>query len=179
LLGIASWLGSSALAAADDASLQWAIKEAKVVSDGREVAIDEGVMLQDVVIEGRAQALNTELLPTAIFKVVLQAFSPAKDMGRQLAGRWYLKGYWTLNNPLAAAESTARQWNTAGALKSHFLAETAHDPRLASTQWRAEFSMLPGRYTPQDTKSPAFSVRGTGALAMNTGSEGTLSLALR
>lgn len=179
LLGIAPWFGSSALAAADDTSLQWTINESRVVSEGHEVVIDEGLMLQDLVIEGLAQALNTDFLPTAKFKLVLQAFSPAKDIGRQLAGRWYLKGYWTLNDPLVTTESKARQWNTAGALKSHFLAETAHDPRLASTQWRAEFSMLPGRYTPQDSKSPGFSVRGTGALAMNTGFEGTLSLALR
>lgn len=179
MLGLTPWLSAKAMAAVEDSSLQWSIKEAKVVSAGREVEMAEGIMLQDLVIEGKALALNTEFMSAADFQLMLQAFSPAKDMGKQLAGHWYLKGVWVLNDPLTTNAPVSRQWNRPGVLKSQFLAETEHDPRLASSHWRADFSMLPGRFTPMDAKASAFPLRGQGALAMNAGFEGTLSLALR
>jgi hypothetical protein len=84
-----------------------------------------------------------------------------------------------LQDPAAAPATQVKKWRQAGVLKSQFLAETALDPRLASTQWSADFTIPPGRYLPMDSNSTGFLFRGQGSLVIKTGFEGTLSLALR
>jgi len=162
-----------------DTSLQWTFSNSRVVSPGRELELIEGILHQDFVLEADAQALNTEFLSNARFKLVLQAFKRFEDSGGQLADRWYLKGVWSLQDPKASPASTVKTWNQAGVLKSQFLAETTLDPRLPSSQWRAAFAIAPGRFMPTDSNSSAFLFRGQGTLAMKTGFEGGLSLALR
>jgi hypothetical protein len=185
LLGLACWLGlaplhnAEAKEASKDSSLQWGLSNAKIVSQGRELELLEGILHQDFVLEADAQAVNTEFMPAARFKLVLQAFRPTKDFAGQVAGRWYLKGVWSLQDPSAVPATEVKKWNQSGVLKSQFLAETTFDPRLASSQWRADFNLPPGRYLPVDSASSGFLFRGQGALAIKTGFEGTLSLALR
>jgi hypothetical protein len=177
-LGLTAIFASHARAEVDKDALQWKFRGGKVLSQGASVTAEEGTLHQGFQLEAQAQAVNTDFLPKARFSLGLQGFCPATDMGNQVAGRWYLKGDWQIEDSAATKQVGQRQWSRAGALRGHFLLETADNPFLGQSEWTAQFALPPRRYTSLDPAAIQFQVRGRGELTVFAGFDGTLSLAL-
>ena len=111
-----------------DREALWQISQTRVMAQGETTVIPEGVLSSGYVLRGKASS-NEEGAPfiEGIFQVTLSAFSPTKDMPGQKAGKWYVRGDWTLTD--SNADPAARQFR--------------HNPHLISGTLTAELDFNP------------------------------------
>lgn len=171
--------GSAAVRAAVAANQRWQLNGARVLDAGRSHELAEGLFHDGYQLEATATLLGTGVLSQALFSLSGQAFSPAQTIGAQVAGRWYVRGLWTLTEPDAAGQVPAVGRHQPGALRGQFSAELPGNPLLSPMDWRAELRVPSGRYTPIDPSQAVQPIRGDGALTMNAALDGVLTLNLR
>lgn len=84
----------------------WSISEAYVAHPGRTAVITEGTLQDGFVIKAIVTNPDYPNFTKGILEIQMSAFSPAKDMPGQKAGKWYIHGEWKITDANATAEVT-------------------------------------------------------------------------
>lgn len=148
----------------------WDLKSAQIIEAGKAVPMAEGQFITGYVLEAQAKSKSGSVLPNAVFRLTLDAFSPYSDMGRQKAGFWYIQGQWTLAPSAAALEKTNKQHNPE-VVTGYVAAELPFNPITSPEPWTgkalAPMAMAAGSWS-----------RGEGSLTFSNGLKGSLFLDL-
>jgi hypothetical protein len=92
-----AWGATDKAGVANERLVAWQLSEARLLSPGTTSESPQGVMNTGCRIEAKAASADPRApFPLGTFHVTLTLFSPKKDMPGQQAGRWYLRGDWSL-----------------------------------------------------------------------------------
>jgi hypothetical protein len=148
----------------------WTLGTMEVVSAGRARTTKVGRLVTGYVLRAPATARGASPIASGTWRLTLTAFQPAKDMPGQKAGRWYVRGDWTLTGPRAPAPEVKAR-HARDQMKGIVLGELPFDPTTATTAWTAAARL------PKSTISGKWG-KGNGTLNVNPNQGGELSLAL-
>ena len=156
----------------------WQLTRATVADQGKRVETAQGILIQGYVLEAQAgapaparQPARANGLSAAGFRVELTIFSPSKDMPGQKAGRWYLRGQWTLLPAGRAPEARQRRHTAYPALQGILLGECDSDPTSGAVPLTAQLKLPP-------KQSAGKWVRGMGTFSGDSLMNGTVALTL-
>jgi len=158
-------------AAADPqpAFMEWHLSETKVISWGTVSNGAEGSMRSGIRIEGKAvTATPGAIFSEGKFSTTLNAFKPARNMGGQKAGIWYLRGEWRVTakgTDPAILKARYNPYSISGMLT----ASLPYDPSSASGAMEAEVRLQRAGTRPRTGRMP------TGSYSGSTNFEGTLT----
>ncbi len=168
-------LSTSVLATALPSLLQagsmpavWGLTNARVVDPGKTMILPEGTLTSGFTIEAMAIARTNAPVSSGKFLLTLSAFLPSKDMPGQKAGRWYVRGTWSIANANAALGKARYR---PGLVKGDLLAELTFNPATQlgafSAQVRVPGGPINGTWS-----------SGQGTLSLNNRFDGQLYLTL-
>ncbi len=142
LLTAILWVIPGALADNPWAARQigWKLTGARVVDPGKTTTSQEGILLQGFTIEAAARARAGNTVPDGIFRIVLSAFNPQRDMPGQKAGVWHIQGQWTITSRTASLpEKTARY--SPAVIKGRLQARLPFNPAAGTREMAASVSL--------------------------------------
>lgn len=147
----------------------WQLSNPRVVSAGQTAALPEGALTTAYQVEADAVSQDGLEARYAIFQLTLTVFRPAQDMPGQQAGRWYVKGAWSLSD-LNASQYTKSFRHNPAVLEGQVAAELDYDPLAAADGFTGLVQMplanTGGRWT-----------SAVGTLSFNTQAGGALGFA--
>jgi len=147
--------------------VSWQISNASVIDPGRTEIIKQGFFTSGYTVE--ATATGGDPLPQGRFEMVLEAFSPNRDMPGQRAGYWYVKGTWAIVDPNASPEAKKARHSPA-VVEGTLLAELPFNPATTPGTLTATIRLLSltgGRWN-----------RSSGTFTGNEKFEGTIDVTL-
>jgi hypothetical protein len=150
---------------------KWRLSDARIVELGAETPIPEGIMIHDYSVEARAAAMDASApIRRGVFKFKGTVFSPSEDMPGRKAGRWYVRGKWTITSSEASSDVLQVKHNSA-LLEGELEADLPFNPTRSREDLAAKVdvsdSLAEGRWS-----------SGIGKFSGNGRFEGTLSLSL-
>lgn len=162
-IGMASELSQPAVLE----SLSWQLSGARVVNTGETSEIGEGTIINGYAVESDATIQRgSGLVTNGKFKMMATVFSPRKDRPGQQAGRWYLRGNWSIT-----CQSVIRSHSIPTVFKGDLAADLPFNPAIAPGSVEAQINM---------SKMPVRKRWGSGkgTFSGNERFEGVLTLAL-
>lgn len=147
--------------------LSWQLSGARVVRSGAASEIGEGTLTNGYTVESDATVQGGgDLMPKGKFRLMATVFSPKADRPGQQAGRWYLRGSWSITGePVAGSHSAPTVF------KGDLAAELPFNPAASkgSVEARVRMPKVPAgkRWGP-----------GSGTFSGNERFEGVLTLTL-
>ena len=84
--------------ALDRSDLLWHLHRAKIVDFGSTSRTVEGILVTSVVIEAEAISTQNLSIKQGQFFMTASIFSPVTEVPWLKAGKWYLRGDWTITN---------------------------------------------------------------------------------
>jgi hypothetical protein len=130
LLGSAVWATPATTSPVVAKSLGWVLTQSRVVSPGKTVASREGDLTVGYSIEATATATAADApVQRGILRMTVTAFCPAEDMPGQKAGRWYVRGMWSIADPKIALQTTKMR-HSASVIKGDMQAELSFNPAV-------------------------------------------------
>jgi hypothetical protein len=148
----------------------WTLSDIAITRPGQVSALADGIRIS-YVLHGNVQATSSTIVKEGSFQLIVSAFQPSHDMPGQQAGRWYIRGDWTITD--AQAPPPARgQRHRQGVIAGMLVSDMDEDP-FASPHTLALPLQLPM------TLTEAGWVRGRGTLDLtDTGGDGSVALSL-
>ncbi len=148
----------------------WRLTSAKVTATGETAKMQQGTLTTGYTVVAVATAITKGApIEKAKFELTLSAFSPSKDMPGQKAGRWYLRGTWTLTDQNATQADLEVRHNPAvirGDLLTELSFNPATDPGAFSGKFSLPMSLAAGQWS-----------KGEGTISFDENFEGSIYLA--
>ena len=157
----------------------WQLNNLRTISQGETTYPKEGTLTRHYELEADAESTSAsdEIPAKASFRLVMDVFSPARDMGGQKKGMHYVLGRWELEG----ADETQQSADGAltGKIHGRVQAELAFDPTTESGDWTGIVQIPMSRVRSDGGKPGVRPMRGGGELAFAAGDGGTLALNLK
>ena len=91
------------------------------------IELPTGTLAETYLLVGATTAPTNTLIKEGNFQLVLSAFWPKQDLPGQPAGKWYVKGTWTITDPTVPTP-VVRQRQPPGVVTGMLVTTLDHDP---------------------------------------------------
>ena len=157
----------------------WQLSNLQTSSQGQTVYVREGALTRQYELQADAtpSASSTDAPAKGRFRLVMDVFSPANDMGGQKKGKFYVQGRWTLtgaDDPQASADGAFT-----GDIQGRVQAELTFDPTTENRDWKGTVQIPMTRIRSNGGRPGMRPMRGGGELAIAGEDGGTLALDLK
>ena len=157
----------------------WQLNNLQTTSQGHVIDIKEGVLTRQYELQADAESTSesVDVPGKAHFRLLMDVFSPARDMGIQKRGNYYVQGRWELvgedDQQLSANDALT------GKIQGRVQAELTFDPTTENRDWKGIVQIPMSRVRSDVGKPGLRPMRGGGELAVAAADGGTLSLDLK
>lgn len=112
-------------------TVSWTLSNASIVSPGKTVDIDQGVLTTDYTIQATAESVDAPIT-NGTFKITLTSFSPSPflKMAGQESGVWFVTGQWEIIDQSIAMQEVKTKHHES-ILKGRLSAELPFNPAEA------------------------------------------------
>lgn len=107
--------------------LLWHLRRSRIVDFGSTSRTGEGVLVTSIVIEAEAVSAQNLAIKDGKFFMTASLFSPVTDVPWLKAGKWYLRGDWTITNPKSSPQEVRAGYRHA-VVKGIMLGEISFNP---------------------------------------------------
>ncbi len=123
----------------DHNELEWCLQGARIIDAGSSSHSAEGTLVTGIIVE--AEAVTEQHLAIKLGKFVMTAsiFSPVTDVPWLSAGKWYLRGDWTITNQKSSPQEIRAGYRHA-VVKGIMLGEISFNP-FETKNFRREISL--------------------------------------
>lgn len=164
-----------------NAQVTWQLKNVRKASPGQEVRLKEGQHVHEYVLEADAESSQQDIFSNfskARFRMNVDVFSPNRDMPGQTKGKWYVQGKWTLE-PDVRDQGALQAGALTGAVSGRIQAELSFNPTVVNKAWQGSARIPMSRVRADSAGTGVRPLRGEGAVAFDSGSEGSLAVNLK
>jgi hypothetical protein len=127
--------------ASEKSEVLWQLTETVVIDPGTTVKISEGVLTTGYTVEAVAKASSDQApVQDGTFRLTMTVFSPDDDMPGQKAGRWYVRGLWTVVDSAAKSTDVNRR-HSPDAVRGLLSTELSFNPATTKSAFAADFLM--------------------------------------
>ena len=158
----------------------WQLNNVHATSQGQVTYAKEGTLTRQYELQADAESTSASgnVPAKANFRLVMDVFSPAHDMGGQKRGQFYVQGLWQLqgDGDLQQLPGDALTGRIQGRVQS----ELSFDPTVENREWKGIVQIPMSRVRSDSGKPGIRPIRGGGELVLTAGnSSGTLILDLK
>lgn len=107
--------------------LEWQLQGARVIDSGSNSRTAEGTLVTGIIVEAEAISDQHLLIKQGKFSMTASLFSPVADVPWLKAGKWYLRGDWTITNPKSSPQEVRAGYRHA-VVKGIMLGEISFNP---------------------------------------------------
>jgi hypothetical protein len=108
----------------------WALSDVAIDEPGQPSPLADGTIVR-YVLQGAVHATSSTIVKEGSFQLIVSAFQPNHDMPGQRAGRWYIRGDWSITD--AQAPPPARgQRHRRGVMAGTLVSELDANPFAAT-----------------------------------------------
>jgi hypothetical protein len=182
--GAAGHASAEEMAGTDDgvasftnARTSWQLKNLRLAAPGKVMAGEQGTLTRQSILEGDAESTTTGVPARARFRMAIDVFTPAQDMGKQKKGKYYVQGVWIIETDGTATSAGAGALT--GSVEGRLSATLDFDPVADKRDWTANVHIPLTRVRSDGVRPGVRPVRGGGELAFAAGNAGTLSVDLK
>ena len=111
----------------DRNELSWDLQRGKIIDFGTSSRTSEGVLITCILIEAEAVSDQNLSIKQGKFFMTASLFSPVTDVPWLKAGKWYLRGDWTITN-LKSSPQEVRAGYRHAVVKGIMLGEISFNP---------------------------------------------------
>ncbi|HEY6837861.1 MAG TPA: hypothetical protein VI389_03880 [Geobacteraceae bacterium] len=122
----------------------WSIENTKTVGNGTMSRTPQGSLVDRITMEGEASSGEGATALKGKFTMILSVFTPEKDMAGQKKGHWYVRGDWTISDPLAPPEQLKYR-HTPAVVKGTMNADLRFNPLKAPGQINGYVRLVSGK----------------------------------
>jgi len=163
----------------EHAMARWQLTNLRTISQGEVTYPREGTLIRQYELQADAASILASIgVPTKVrFRLLMDVFSPAYDMGGQKQGKYYVQGRWELlgrDDVRQSADGTL-----SGRIQGRVQAELAFDPTVENRDWKGNVRISTSRVLSKVGKLGVRLMRAGGELAFTPGDGGTLALDLK
>lgn len=152
----------------------WSLSNVRMAEPGELLEIAEGTFVRQYVIEAEAGTNQPGMAAEADFRLAMDVFAPAEDMGSQKAGHWYVNGRWTLE-PRAVKAEAGKPGALTGKMSGYVQADLPFDPTVTEGAWKGVVRIPMTRVRADGGQPGIRPVRGEGELEFDDADAGLLS----
>ncbi len=134
--------------------LEWCLQKARILDTGSSSRTTEGTLVTGIIIEAEAVSDQHLAIKQGKFVMTASIFSPVTDVPWLQAGKWYLRGDWTITNQKSSPQEVRAGYRHA-VVKGIMLGEISFNPfetkncrREISVQAIVPMSIAAGVRTP-------------------------------
>lgn len=155
----------------------WQLKNLHLAVPGQVMDGEQGRLIRQSIFEGDAESTVAGMPARARFRMAIDVFAPAQDMGKQKKGKYYVQGVWIIETDGTATSTGAGALT--GSVEGRLSATLDFDPIADKRDWTASVHIPLTRVRSDGMQPGVRPVRGGGALAFAAGDAGTLSVDLK
>lgn len=161
------------------AMARWQLKNLRTTSQGQVTYPKEGTLKRQYELQADAESTSgpTGVPAKARFRLIMDVFSPANDMGGQKKGKYYIQGRWDLLGEGDVQPSA--DGVLTGKIRGRLQAELAFDPTSENHDWKGIVQIPMFRVRSNDGKPGVRRMRGGGELTFTASDGGTLAFDLK
>jgi hypothetical protein len=115
--------------------LKWRLQRARIIDTGASSHTRDGELVTGVVIEAEAISEQNLSIKRGKFSMTASIFSPVTDVPCLKAGKWYLRGDWTIINQKSSPQEIRAGYRHA-VVKGIMLGEISFNPFESKNCWR-------------------------------------------
>ena len=163
----------------EHAMARWQLTNLRTISQGEVTYPREGTLIRQYELQADAASTSASIgVPTKVrFRLLMDVFSPAYDMGGQKQGKYYVQGRWELLGGDDVRQSA--DGALSGGIQGRVQAELPFDPTSGNRDWKAIVQIPMSRVRSHAGRRGVRPMRGGGELAFTLGDSGTLALDLK
>ncbi|MEJ2692677.1 MAG: hypothetical protein P8166_06335 [Candidatus Thiodiazotropha sp.] len=157
----------------------WQLNNVHVASQGQAIYPREGTLTRQYELQADAVSTSAsgDVPANARFRLVMDVFSPAHDMGGQKKGQFYVQGLWELQGDEDVVPSADSALT--GKIQGRVQSELSFDPTAENRDWKGIVQIPMTRVRSDGGKPGIRPMRGGGELVISAGNSGTLALDLK